>query len=361
VRDFVLNVIYTGGTVRCLSILLWSLLDHSDCHFRLVANACSPAEIGFLRRLAAHSPRLSYLVLPSRKVMPHGLALNYLQAGTHAERFGFIDSDIFATEDLPHRNFEMLTGRRVCLCYPSTLISSSNDAELVNIEGVSCTYMSVFDNRALTDFIQSTGIGFDKYDFEVIPREYQERLIAMGARMLRYDTGQLLCHLMLGPNDSPLIVEVPQLMHIGGFSRTIFNEQRAVVNKKGLRYRMRMHWLNVKESLFKKPHVRRGQINWTEAERAAKAIQTQRKRAVSHYVDSLFEALIANRPAPAPPHIGEPGIDAKLRAAIREIVALAERHGERHFRHIGREFYEQSPGQAWRGPLLAKLDGDAKF
>ena len=48
-----------------LSLLIWSMLEHSNCHFRLVGNGCSPEEMALLRRLSEQSPRLAFLALPA--------------------------------------------------------------------------------------------------------------------------------------------------------------------------------------------------------------------------------------------------------------------------------------------------------
>lgn len=345
-HDLTLNVIYTRGTVRSLSFLLWSMLDHSECRFRLVANGCTPAEAAFLRRFAEQSPRLSFLMLPSKLVMAHGQALNYLQAATAGRRFGFLDSDIFAVEPLPGRMLDTFVGPRVCFCYPSTVISSNEATALANVEGISCTYLSVYDNAAVTRFIQSTGIGFDKYDWAEVPPEQKERLIRMDARKLRYDTGQLLSLLMLEPGEQPLIVESPQLVHIGGFSRTVFNEQRAEHRakhpNKTARQLIKLRLKSLMAEVFKKPHVRRSQLAWSEAERAAKEAHNRKKRAVGQYFDTLFESLFAGSPLPEPPDTADAAVDEKVQEAARGITTLFERHGRHHLGNVEPEFYRET-------------------
>lgn len=90
------HLIYTPGTVQPLRLLLYSLLKFSDCTFRLVANGCTRAERGDLQRLCAGNTRLSYIALPTPKIMLHGEALNYLQAQSQDQIFCFMDSDIYA-------------------------------------------------------------------------------------------------------------------------------------------------------------------------------------------------------------------------------------------------------------------------
>ena len=96
---FEFNIIFTPGTVKYLSLFLWSLLKWSDCSFRLVSNGCLPPERRYLKKLSRQNPRLEFWAIPTQNSKPHGLALNYLHAMTHSKHFCFMDSDIFATGD----------------------------------------------------------------------------------------------------------------------------------------------------------------------------------------------------------------------------------------------------------------------
>ena len=65
--------------------------------FRLVSNSCLPPERRFLEQLSRQDIRLSFWAIPAKTRLPHGHALNYVQAMTRGDYFCFMDSDIFAT------------------------------------------------------------------------------------------------------------------------------------------------------------------------------------------------------------------------------------------------------------------------
>ena len=344
-RELTLNVIYTRGTVRSLSLFIWSMLDHADCRFRLVANGCTSEEMAFLRRLAAHSPRLSFLALPTKLVMLHGQALNYLQARTDGDRFGFLDSDIIAAERLPATLLAPLAECTMRCCFPaSVIIGPDLDPMTALVEPLCCTYLAVYDNHALTAFIRSTGIGFDKYLWSEIPGQYQQQLTGLGLERARYDTAQLLTLLLANPDQRPWIVPADGLVHIGGFSQITGKTdpsrmtaiKRAVHRLPGARLQDAM--MSVIE-MFRP----RRQHGGTEPEWEARRRYHGQKKVVSRYFGALFDALIAGDRLPDPPRTTDSRLDGRVRRATCAIVASFEKHGVRHTTGIHPDFYQRRP------------------
>ena len=336
-----LNVIYTRGTITRLSFLVWSLLEHSEYCFRLVANGCTFAEMAALQRLAARSPRLSFVALPAKGIMPHGQALNYLQAGTRDERFGFIDSDIFTVDPLPTR--QMLTDAKACMCSPSTLFRSSEDSMPANLGAAPCTYLAVYDNAALTKVIRSAGIGFDKYHWPEIAPEHQQHLIRLGVGRTAFDTAQLVTLLLLEPGETPHSLRTSQLIHIGGFSRSTTRREHFGPLGALRRVRHRVNGERVKELAARiyssllglEPGAR------TTAVWVRRATKDVRKRVVTGYVADLIDALLAGAPPPWRPGTGDAYVDGKLEEATRVITALFEKYGADHLA------VEHRPPQPW--------------
>lgn len=295
-----LNVIYTRGTVRCLSLLVWSLLEHSEYRFRLVANGCSPDEARVLQRLAEHAPRCSFLPLPTKGIMPHGQALNYLHAATTGPVFGFLDSDIFAVDRLPAM-LDPVAGRKACFCYPATIGRRRDDVIPETLAQLSCTYFALYDSQAIAQLTDTTGIGFDKYLWSEIPRAQRERLTRLSVERPKYDTGQLLSLLLLEAGETPLVVEAPQLIHIGGFSR---------VAADGLPRRA---------GLF--GHLRRSGSHPT-----AKDVRSRTKHDVGRYFSEVLEALADGRVLPDPTDTGDHAINQQVRSATQILTRVVGIH-----------------------------------
>ena len=319
-RELTLNVIYTPGTVGHLSLLIWSMLDHSNCRFRLVANGCSPDEMALLRRLCEQSPRLAFLALPTRSMMPHGQALNHLQADTEGDRFAFLDSDICAVGPLPARILELSPGHKVCCCYPATVSRYPKRSERPtqsNLEEETCTYLAVYDNDAVRKLRQSTGIGFGKYEWPEIPRQQQERLIRMGLKRPHYKTAQLLSFLILQPDERPVVLRSQALMHIGGFSGWMSRDRHGPGSRLAAAVG-RLAGPRLKELIDRL-------LRWN-----AKELRRRRRQDVSHYFGRFFEALFAGESLPEPPKTGDATIDHQVQVATQVITTVFEKHGSHH-------------------------------
>lgn len=203
--SFAFHIIYTPNTVKPLQLLLSSLLKWSDCTFRLVANGCDAQEQQMLQQMCGHHARLTYQSLPSRQVMVHGDALNYLQAQNQDEYFCFMDSDIYAVapfmaEFRPH--VEQYSGifSGMPLRYPQSGVALPVGKAFLagpyshTTTGIclGATFFAIYHNQVITEIRRTTGMGFTKYRWEALPPAYQTQIAALGLRHERYDTAKVL-------------------------------------------------------------------------------------------------------------------------------------------------------------------------
>jgi hypothetical protein len=308
------HIIYTPGTVEYLSFLVWSLVKWSDCSFQLVANGCRAEEKEHLRALCQRSPRLMFLDLPFSKMASHGQALNHLQAATQESHFCFVDSDIFATGDFlaslaPQPGGPGITFANILAVYRK----AEDETNWYRGTYMGCSYLAIYDNRILSEFIQSTGLGFDPYAWSQIPTDYQDQLTQMGLEKPGYDTGKLLNLMLLAQGRRFSFLEPSALRHLGGISRPAelslhgWSELWPMVLKHALR-------------MVLKPRGR--------SPNAIKAFydKRQRKWRTTVYFFQLLQALHEQQPRPPLPRIGDAGVAARIKQVTEELVALHEEY-----------------------------------
>lgn len=226
-----LNVVYTPGTVAPLQFMFKSLLYWSDCEFCLVSNGCLPPEDRFLEGLAKQNKRVSYLKLPCENIWPHGDALNYLFRHSSAERFGFIDSDIFASDEFLTPLLGALEGCSAVFS-GSPVWASQDDQVLRNgfklASGpytrtqsgkcIGCTYFAIYKRADIAGFIDQSGIGFCEVDRQDLPPSVWRELEDAGLGFKCYDTGKFLNVMLLLSGGRTHYLNSDKLTHIGGYS-----------------------------------------------------------------------------------------------------------------------------------------------
>ena len=345
------NIIYTPGTVKYLSFFVWSLLKWSDCCFRLVSNGCFPAERRYLQALCRQDERLECWTMPTKSSLPHGQVLNYLQAMSRADYFCFMDSDIFATGDfladitahlashtgvfsgmpiwvkeeeevMPHAFRQMVgtfnrTDRGVCL---------------------GSTYVALYDNHALTDVMQSTGIGFEEYHWHEIPEAIQEALMSLGLHKDSYDTGKVLNLLLLSEGAELLNLDSPALCHIGGTSFQVrYDNQRQSIKGRLLNRLMNSKLGSPLKALRERRTLASYQKRYQDAPEAEFNLnvrqRSQHRNPVRQYLLRLLNALFQDAPAPPPPVTGDEEIDGKLLEAKKQLLLLFEEYRDRLDNH----------------------------
>ena len=335
------NIIYTPGTVRYLRLFALSLLKWSDCSFRLVANGCSTEETQLLYKLCQSSPRLEFLALPFATTVQHHQALNYLQSIESLDTFCFMDSDILATGDFlgelrpyldPYSGIfsgAPMTYRPKELILPRGLPSmvgrfTTTDTGLC----LGCTYLAMYDNRILTELIQSTGINFDLYHWQDISIQCQNRLVEMGLRKKTYDTGKVLNLLLYMQGERLVFVESTFLKHLCGISTYI------AYRNKPLYERLLTKQKRIKQQI--KLKSKQLALKWTgmRESRTLTEIEQFRRQAMDRtpemvrYSTQILHALFHEQPLPPTPNIADCEIRDRVEAVTMDIVALYEEFKE---------------------------------
>ena len=337
------NIVYTPGTVRHLSTFVASLLQWSDCSFRLVSNGCSAQENHLLEALCAQDPRLEFCLAPFKSIVYHGQVLGYLQAMNDAATFCFMDSDIFASGEFIRPLLPYLTACAGVFS-GSPLWQKAEDQVLpVDFPRVfghfnrtptglclGSTYFAIYDNRILTQFIRSTGIDFKRYWWEEIPAHYQEQLVRLGIRRQRYDTGKVLNLLLLAQGRRLHYGDVPQLQHVGGISRFVLQREALHRGRIARLTRLlpdggfkRRFWAVVEKYKLRTLHQ-----TLTKSEAQACRESIEREGTVSRYFGHLLKSQLDHTPRPAMPKIGDREVEQKVTFAAAEIVKLYVNHGQ---------------------------------
>jgi hypothetical protein len=312
-----------------------------------VSNGCLPAERRYLQSLCRQDERLAFWSIPTKSSLPHGQVLNYLQAMSRADYFCFMDSDLFATGDfladitpklashtgifsgmpiwvkeeeevLPHA-FRHMTGtfnrtdRGVCL---------------------GSTYVALYDNHALTDIMQSTGIGFDEYRWHEIPALVQEPLLSLGLHKDSYDTGKVLNLLLLSQGAELLNLDSPALCHIGGTSFQVHYDNQP----QSIKGRIVNRLLNSKlgsplKAVRERRTIASYQKRYQDASEAEFHLnvrqRSQHRNPVRQYLLRLLNALFQDAAVPPPPVTGDEEIDRKLLEAKKQLLLLFEEYRDK--------------------------------
>jgi hypothetical protein len=323
------NIVCTPGSAQYAAFFVLSLCKWSTCSFRLVANGCAPDEMRVLESACNRDAALEFLALPTKSTVPHGQALSFLQMQERSDVFCFVDSDILATSDflsglIPYLGpyAGVFSASPVWLTDEETILPAAFQrmaGRYSRTDGNVClgsSYFAIYDNRVLTRTIQSTGIGFNRYEWADIPNEYQSQLAQMGLRKAGYDTGKLLNLLLLNQGERLLFQESPALQHIGGIS-TVAAEYSSPV------FQVRMY-LSRLPVLRRLPMPRPGSrdIRVSTAELLARRKVRERKVKTCRYVGELLRALFQERALPMKPNLGDPQIDERLERLKAHIIAL---------------------------------------
>lgn len=235
-QDLTFNVIYTPGTVRYLRLFIFSLLQWSDCSYRLVSNGCSREEAGLLEILCSQNSRVAFYSLSSDKVLTHAEALSSLQRLENSDYFCFIDSDVLAVGDFLSP-LQTHLGQNPGVFSGDVLWSARRDRiirrDSKKIRGIhshtedglclGSTFTGIYDNKKLTQFIDSEGISFDRYPKRnKIPADIRSRLLQEGFKNAdSFDTGKALNILIQSKGERILFTDSPALIHIGGLSENL--------------------------------------------------------------------------------------------------------------------------------------------
>ena len=331
------HVIYTPHTVALLSRFLPTLLNASDCLFRLIANGCTTQEITHLRHLCQNNDRLEFLVLPTARPLWHGPALNYLQALNDTEYFCFMDSDIFATGPfLPALKAELAQADACFSCAP--IGCTDNDVMLTDddpiVQGIlnrtntglclGGTYLAIYGQQALRHVIRTTGIGFEARYWTEIPAAYQEVLLGLGLQRAWYDTGKILNLLLYQQGQRLAWCEIPTLRHLGGISLSDwYPQKRPMTIIKAFLQRSIKHLLGTVDR--QQDYL---QTIWQGTGPSRLAQIRRREVEYARYFHTVLTALDTSCPLPSLPLVSDLLVQQRLSLVTQELKTIgAKRAG----------------------------------
>lgn len=224
-------MIFVRDTVKDLLPFLYSLLDHSPCHFRLVSNACSLEEEELLQKQVEGQERLSFYRVNTRHMLEHHLVLHDLLTLDDDEWFAFIDSDILATGDFMK---PLMTAASQCDAVFTGLPLWHEASEQVmpadfmvmggryyqspDGHSLGLSYCAMYRRQPMLRYMQESGIDFRRFYWSAIPEKYQHQLQEAGLRKIYYDTAKVFNILWQQWGAKCRYVEVPELLHLGGIS-----------------------------------------------------------------------------------------------------------------------------------------------
>lgn len=222
-------IIYTPGTIRLLMGLVFSLLRWSNAEFTLVSNGNSEEEQNQLQRLCDSNDRLHYYSLDSTTVMSHGAALNVLQDQNTYQDFGFIDSDIYAIADFwtTPANFDDIDAACQFIPAPASF-RLPEEIKSLKENRLGCSYFMRYDNEKISTLRSNTGVHFDKYQWQTMPKNIRDRLDEAGLKRLKYDTARVINAMLLADGENVVELTDTSLRHLGGVSRIRLQRQRSL-------------------------------------------------------------------------------------------------------------------------------------
>jgi hypothetical protein len=288
-----------------------------------------------LKDLCDKNSRLEFLALPSDKVIGHGQALSYLQTLEHSDYFCFMDSDILAAGEFL-RELTPYVGQYTGVFSGSPIWCRNEEQVLPETSQgmggrynranrgmcLGSTYFAIYDNRILSQFIQSTGISFRRFRWRDIPIQWKDQLVELGMERRSYDTGKVLNLLLLAHGEQLSFVESSFLQHIGGISdyavyrnrspaRRIVAKLKRIKRQVKLTFRMNLAGQDKMFGELVRSHMGR-----------------RRRNVAGFYFTQVLRSSFENRPPPAIPDVDDPEIAKRFEWVTMNIVSLYEEFGE---------------------------------
>ena len=325
------HIIYTPGSVQQLLPLVSTLLRHSKCHYRLVANGCSPDEIAHMERYAEQSDRLSVVRLPAKQQVNHGVALNQLFARSSDRYFCFMDSDILAAGDFMAELQPLLSAAAgVFSAWPLMVRNQEKVLQahhkyigghhLATPTGVCLggSYFAMYQRAALTAAMQYAPAGFGVSYRRQLPLATRALLKRVGQERLFYDTGRLLNLILIDQGYTLRTLETDRLCHIGSYSMlTQQVSQPPPVSPFSVRMssrRVAKQLVRVVKEVVNGQTYRRW-VNRQLFDASQKQQKRQLRREVALYFSALLQALAAGTTRPDIVVLNDPEFDPRIQRA----------------------------------------------
>ncbi len=325
------HIIYTPGSVEQLLPLVNTLLRHSKCHYRLVANGCSPDEIAHMERYAAQSDRLSVVRLPAKQQVNHGVALNQLFAQSLDRYFCFMDSDILAAGDFMAELQPLLSDAAgVFSAWPLMVKDQEKVLQahhkyigghhLATPTGLCLggSYFAMYQRAALTAAMKYAPAGFGVSYRRQLPRATRALLKRVGQERLFYDTGRLLNLILIDQGYLLRTLETDLLCHIGSYSMlTLQAGQPPPVSPFSVRTstrRVAKQLVRTVKEVINGQSYRRW-VNRQLFDVPQKQQKRQLRREVALYFSALLQALAEGTTRPDLVVLNDPEFDSRIQRA----------------------------------------------
>jgi hypothetical protein len=336
------NIIYTPGTVRYLTPFILTLLKWSDCHYRLVANGCSPSECELLTTISNLHERLELLIMPEQRMVPHGETLDFLHARTDSDYFCFMDSDILAVGPFFDDFSDILDATDL---FSSCLPLWHNDRDITipkyfrhmhgihaytdNGHTIACDYFVIYDNKAFTDARKATGMGLAVCGWDDIAPENQKVLQELGQEKSDYDSGKVLTMLMAARGARVNFRQSDWLNHIGGFTEVgalkgamLYSRGRMDDCANLLPRALGNGIIHLADLWYV---WKRGSPENTRRENLNLVSRMRRRTTTARYFYLLIIGLMDDKPVPAVPRLGDAIAEQRLADVSQKIgVLMAE-------------------------------------
>jgi len=345
--ELVFNIIYTPYTAAYLSPLVSSLLQWSDCQYRLIANGCTTEDQQLLQDICMADARLEFVVAPGDQMIEHGPLLTWLQRQNKSPWFCCIDSDIFATGPFIEsiktyfKNHDAFFTGHPLWHAPEDIRLPQEFRRLHGIhfstadgKALGGTYFAIYDNEILSEAINSTGVDFSTCRWEDVPEHHHATLRNAGLDKLEYDTGKLLTSLMYTQGKRFKIENLPAVCHLGGFSSRAADEPayyyRGALDRittellgdlsPGAQFFLMDCWYALRRPSPGVTTEESKTLPFTERRllegRMRKRLNTAR------YFKALMQSLLANTPPPHQPRLGYAPADKRVAEATEKLTAL---------------------------------------
>jgi len=337
------NIIYTPRTVATLSPFVHSLLEWSDCKYRLIGNGCDRDEQKMLEDLAATDPHLSYMNLSEDEIYEHFDVLNMLQPECEDEWFCCIDSDILAKGEFQSL-LESIENNDAAIssCLPVWAIDSDKvlPTKFLRLQGthidlenglhIGCTYFMIYNNNAVNMIRKEYGVGFERCWWDTLPEEQRTIIQKLGADKTDYDTAIVLNLLLTHEGYNVRYIDLPNLIHIGGVSEQKASHTIQFTRGTYDNWSIKLRGTPFSGLIMMFADLYYGKANIVEdlcwEEYINLASRARRRRAASIYFSFLLNRLLAGEQLPQLPHMANKHTEANVKAAAAEVITAYQKY-----------------------------------
>jgi hypothetical protein len=336
-KDLVFHIIYVPRSVSYLLGFVESLLQWSDCSYRLVSNGCDAYEKQFMQEFCRNNPRLEFMVLPTTKPMAHQDALNYLQARADSEIFSFLDSDIFACGPFLTEISSLLSTHSAVFggapfwlrpedqqMSPSVNIACGEHNRTHTGLLLGCTFLAIYDNRILKNFMAANGMGFEIRDWCELAPSQQSWCADREMNGYWFDSGKALNLGLQQQGCRIAVADTPNLLHLGGLSfiakrRWYDARKSSQFFRCGIYYFARELYIALILRIKNDPVFRSARLPFL-----------RRRRRYGPYFADLLEALVLGNRLPKLPEEEEGDIRTKALFATQQIITMMRAYREKY-------------------------------